>query len=99
MSFRDNNFFFSLLFTSFFPLQKDVKDIYTPVKFEVSYGLRETSAHRSSSKGFPAIKPILQQSAGHSNTIANQVPANVTQRDRAFYVLYCKHSFKFTAIT
>ncbi|XP_041857597.1 integrin alpha-4 isoform X2 [Melanotaenia boesemani] len=52
--------------------RKDVKDIYTPVKFEVSYGLRETSTHRVSTKVFPPLKPILQKSAGHHNTITNQ---------------------------
>nr|XP_040057032.1 LOW QUALITY PROTEIN: integrin alpha-4 [Gasterosteus aculeatus aculeatus] len=52
--------------------RKDVKDLFTPVKFEVSYSHRETSTHRSSSKTLPPLKPILQQSAGHLNTITNQ---------------------------
>ncbi|KAM4561430.1 integrin alpha-4 [Fundulus diaphanus] len=52
--------------------RKDVKDIYTPVQFEVSYGLREKSSHRGSSRTFPPLKPILQQSAGHRHTITNQ---------------------------
>nr|XP_019962620.1 PREDICTED: integrin alpha-4 [Paralichthys olivaceus] len=52
--------------------RKDVRDIFTPVQFEVSYGLRETSSHRASSRTFPPLKPILQQSAGHQNTITNQ---------------------------
>ncbi|KAM9709420.1 integrin alpha-4 [Menidia menidia] len=51
--------------------RKDVKDIYTPVKFEVSYGLREMATGRGS-KGFPPLKPILQQSGGQKNTISNQ---------------------------
>ncbi|XP_041662836.1 integrin alpha-4 isoform X2 [Cheilinus undulatus] len=53
-------------------LRKDVRDIFTPVQFEVSYSHRETSSHRSSSRIFPPLKPILQQSAGHQNTITNQ---------------------------
>ncbi|XP_060909123.1 integrin alpha-4 [Labrus mixtus] len=53
-------------------LRKDVKDIFTPVQFEVSYSHRETSPHRSSSRTFPPLKPILQQSTGHQNTITNQ---------------------------
>lgn len=52
--------------------RKDVRDIFTPVKFEVSYSHRETNTHRASSKTFPPLKPILQQSAGHQNTITNQ---------------------------
>ncbi|XP_059198990.1 integrin alpha-4 [Centropristis striata] len=52
--------------------RKDVRDIFTPVKFEVSYSHRETNTHRGSSKTFPPLKPILQQSAGHQNTITNQ---------------------------
>ncbi|XP_024860366.1 integrin alpha-4 [Kryptolebias marmoratus] len=52
--------------------RKDVKDIYTPIRFEVSYRLRETNSRRSSSKSFPALKPILQRGVGHHNTITNQ---------------------------
>ncbi|XP_036965569.1 integrin alpha-4 [Acanthopagrus latus] len=52
--------------------RKDVRDIFTPVKFEVSYSHRETHTQRGSSKNFPPLKPILQQSAGHQNTITNQ---------------------------
>ncbi|KAM6955389.1 integrin alpha-4 isoform 2-T2 [Lycodopsis pacificus] len=52
--------------------KKDVKDIFTPIKFEVSYSHKETNTHRASSKTFPPLKPILQQSAGHQNTITNQ---------------------------
>ncbi|XP_056280936.1 integrin alpha-4 isoform X2 [Pseudoliparis swirei] len=52
--------------------RKDVKDIFTPVRFEVSYSHKETNAHRASSRTFPPLKPILQQSAGHQNTITNQ---------------------------
>ncbi|TKS67823.1 Integrin alpha-4 CD49 antigen-like family member D [Collichthys lucidus] len=52
--------------------RKDVRDIFTPVQFEVSYSHRETTPHRHASKTFPPLKPILQQSAGHTNTITNQ---------------------------
>ncbi|CAJ1079805.1 integrin alpha-4 [Xyrichtys novacula] len=52
--------------------RKDVRDIFTPVQFKVSYSHREASSHRSSSRTFPPLKPILQQSAGHKNTITNQ---------------------------
>ncbi|KAM9342286.1 integrin alpha-4 [Pholidichthys leucotaenia] len=52
--------------------RKDVRDIFTPVQFEVSYSLRQTNSHRGSAKTFPLLKPILQQAAGHRNTITNQ---------------------------
>lgn len=52
--------------------RKDVRDIFTPVHFEVSYSLGETHKQRGSSKSFPPLKPILQQSAGHRNTVTNQ---------------------------
>lgn len=54
-------------------LQRDVKDIFTPIQFEVSYSLRDTNTHRPTSKAFPPLKPILQQTAGQQNTITNQV--------------------------
>lgn len=53
--------------------QKDVRDIFTPVQFVVSYSLRETNSRRASSTSFPPLKPILQRSAGHRNTITSQV--------------------------
>ncbi|XP_014915115.1 integrin alpha-4 isoform X1 [Poecilia latipinna] len=52
--------------------RKDVKDIYTPVQFEVSYGLSEKRSHKTPSRKLAFIKPILQHSAGHHNTITNQ---------------------------
>uniref|UniRef100_A0A8C2XQY0 Integrin subunit alpha 4 n=1 Tax=Cyclopterus lumpus TaxID=8103 RepID=A0A8C2XQY0_CYCLU len=58
--------------------RKDVKDIFTPVKFEVSYRHKETNTHKASSKTFPPLKPILQQSAGHQNTITKQVPTGAS---------------------
>uniref|UniRef100_A0A7N5ZSA3 Integrin alpha-2 domain-containing protein n=1 Tax=Anabas testudineus TaxID=64144 RepID=A0A7N5ZSA3_ANATE len=48
-------------------------DIFTPVHFEASYGLRETNPRRAAKKIFPPLKPILQQKPGHQNTITNQV--------------------------
>ncbi|XP_034549699.1 integrin alpha-4 [Notolabrus celidotus] len=52
--------------------RKDVKDIFTPIQFEVSYSHTDTSSHRSPTRNFPHLKPLLQQSAGHQNTITNQ---------------------------
>lgn len=69
------------LFVCFVLPQKDVRDIFTPVQFEVSYSLRESN-HRASSKTFPPLKPILQQSAGHQNTITNQVPTGTSDTNQ-----------------
>uniref|UniRef100_A0A7N8YKK1 Integrin alpha 4 n=1 Tax=Mastacembelus armatus TaxID=205130 RepID=A0A7N8YKK1_9TELE len=52
--------------------RKEVKDIFTPVQFNVSYSLRETNAHRTSRKIFPPLKFILQKRTGQQNTITNQ---------------------------
>ncbi|KAF6733772.1 Integrin alpha-4 [Oryzias melastigma] len=52
--------------------RKDVKDIYTPVQFEVSYGLKETKTPKHPSKAFPPLKPILQHSPGQRHTFINQ---------------------------
>ncbi|KAM3842351.1 integrin alpha-4 [Diretmus argenteus] len=53
-------------------LRREVRDIFTPVRFEVSYSLREASIHRTTARTFPPLKPILQQTAGQDNTITNQ---------------------------
>nr|XP_046259995.1 integrin alpha-4 [Scatophagus argus] len=52
--------------------RKDVRDIFTPIVFEVSYSHRDTNTQRASQKTFPPLKPILQHSAGHQNTVTNQ---------------------------
>ncbi|XP_061648070.1 integrin alpha-4 isoform X2 [Phyllopteryx taeniolatus] len=52
--------------------KKDVRDIFTPVRFEVSYSLRETNAHKHASKLFPPLRPVLQRVGGSRNTINNE---------------------------
>ncbi|XP_039673682.1 integrin alpha-4 isoform X2 [Perca fluviatilis] len=72
--------------------RKDVRDIFTPVKFEVSYSHRETNTHKDSSKTFPPLKPILQQSAGHQNTITNQ-----TWFARSCWLVNCSTNMQLSA--
>lgn len=72
--------------------RKDVRDIFTPVRFEVSYSLKETKTHRATSKTFPPLKPILQQSAGHLNTITNQ-----TQFARSCSLVNCSTNMQLSA--
>ncbi|XP_077435361.1 integrin alpha-4 isoform X2 [Vanacampus margaritifer] len=52
--------------------KKDVRDIFTPVRFQVSYSLRETDAPKHGSKRFAALRPVLQRAAGSRNTVSNQ---------------------------
>ncbi|XP_038863192.1 integrin alpha-4-like [Salvelinus namaycush] len=52
-------------------MRKDVRDIFTPIHFEVSYALREHTVHNGGST-FPVLKPILQQRGGHGNLVANK---------------------------
>ncbi|KAM3608330.1 uncharacterized protein V6R79_023077 [Siganus canaliculatus] len=72
--------------------RKDVRDIFTPVRFEVSYSHKETSGHRTSSKSFPPLKPILQQRPGHHNTVANQ-----TRFARSCSLVNCSTNMQLSA--
>ncbi|XP_061917409.1 integrin alpha-4 [Entelurus aequoreus] len=52
--------------------RKDVRDIFTPLRFEVSYSLGETNTNKPTSKLFPPLKPILRRGAWPHNTVTNQ---------------------------
>lgn len=53
-------------------MRKDVRDIFTPIHFEVQYELGEHSVVRGGSRSFTPLRPILQQREGHSNLVSNQ---------------------------
>ncbi|XP_064167388.1 integrin alpha-4-like isoform X1 [Anguilla rostrata] len=53
-------------------MRKDVRDIFTPIYFEVRYELGDHNVIRSASKSFPALKPVLQQREGLTNTVLNK---------------------------
>ncbi|KAL3969691.1 TSPY-like 2 [Sarotherodon galilaeus] len=72
--------------------RKDVRDIFTPVQFVVSYSLRETNSRRASSTSFPPLKPILQRSAGHRNTITSQ-----TRFARSCSLVNCSTNMQLSA--
>uniref|UniRef100_A0A672Z4Z3 Uncharacterized protein n=1 Tax=Sphaeramia orbicularis TaxID=375764 RepID=A0A672Z4Z3_9TELE len=77
--------------TSHLALQrKDVRDIFTPIRFEVSYGLRETHAHRSPSRSLPPLKPILQQKLIINETIE-------TRFARSCFLLNCSTDMQLSA--
>ncbi|XP_051937957.1 integrin alpha-4 isoform X2 [Hippocampus zosterae] len=52
--------------------KKDVRDVFTPVRFKVSYGLRKTTAPKHAGKAFAPLRPVLQRAAGSGNTVSNQ---------------------------
>ncbi|XP_067083664.1 integrin alpha-4 [Osmerus mordax] len=53
-------------------LRRDVRDVFTPIQFQVTFALRDNVVQRGSSKTFPPLKPILQQRGQNSNHITNQ---------------------------
>ncbi|XP_066515112.1 integrin alpha-4 [Hoplias malabaricus] len=53
-------------------MRKDVRDIFTPIHFEVQYELGEHSVVSRSTRSFASLKPILQQREGYTNLISNQ---------------------------
>ncbi|XP_071370231.1 integrin alpha-4-like, partial [Centroberyx affinis] len=73
-------------------LRREVRDIFTPVQFEVSYALREPKVHRTASRTFPPLKPILQQTGEHHNTITNQ-----TQFARSCSLVDCSTDLQLSA--
>ncbi|KAM6946036.1 integrin alpha-4 [Aplochiton taeniatus] len=53
-------------------MRRDVRDIFSPLHFEVSYGLKDLTTPRGNTSTFPPLRPILQQSAGQRNHISNK---------------------------
>lgn len=54
-------------------VQKDVRDIFTPIHFKVKYELGEHHVQQRDSGGLPSLKPILQQKDEHGNIVKNKV--------------------------
>ncbi|XP_061091253.1 integrin alpha-4-like isoform X2 [Conger conger] len=52
-------------------MRRDVRDIFTPILFEMKYELGEHSVPKDVSGSFPPLKPV-QQRKGNSNQVANQ---------------------------
>ncbi|KAL2081293.1 hypothetical protein ACEWY4_023146 [Coilia grayii] len=53
-------------------LRKDIRDIFTAIHFEVRYELGEHSTTRAASRGFPPLKPMLQQRGEHNNLVTEK---------------------------
>uniref|UniRef100_A0A8C1ICF2 Integrin alpha 4 n=1 Tax=Cyprinus carpio TaxID=7962 RepID=A0A8C1ICF2_CYPCA len=50
-------------------MKKDIRDIFTPIHFEVKYELGEHRVLQGDSGGLPSLKPILQQKDEDGNTV------------------------------
>lgn len=74
-------------------MRRDVRDIFSPVLFEVTYGLKEHSAPRASTRTFPALRPILQQSADQHNHITNK-----TEFSRHCFQANCSTNLQLSAL-
>uniref|UniRef100_A0A8C1SH73 Integrin alpha 4 n=1 Tax=Cyprinus carpio TaxID=7962 RepID=A0A8C1SH73_CYPCA len=53
-------------------MKKDIRDIFTPIHFEVKYELGEHRVLQRDSGGFPSLKPILQQKDEQANVVKNK---------------------------
>ncbi|XP_027018377.1 integrin alpha-4 [Tachysurus fulvidraco] len=53
-------------------MRKDVRDIFTPLYFDVQYELGEHNVQGRASNRLPPLKAILQQRDGHTNRVTNQ---------------------------
>ncbi|KAL0184816.1 hypothetical protein M9458_020512, partial [Cirrhinus mrigala] len=51
---------------------KDIRDIFTPIHFEVKYELGEHSVLQRDSGDLPSLKPILQQKDEQANVVKNE---------------------------
>uniref|UniRef100_A0A8C9W653 Integrin subunit alpha 4 n=1 Tax=Scleropages formosus TaxID=113540 RepID=A0A8C9W653_SCLFO len=54
-------------------MKRDVRDIFTPIHFELTYELGKHNVIKTSVKSLPSLKPILQQTGDHSNLVTNKV--------------------------
>ncbi|KAG2459270.1 integrin alpha-4 [Polypterus senegalus] len=53
-------------------MRKEVRDIFSPIHFEVSYQLGEHIVKSQNAKHFPPLMPILQQREGQDHRLMNQ---------------------------
>ncbi|KAF4086623.1 hypothetical protein AMELA_G00085660 [Ameiurus melas] len=53
-------------------MRRDVRDIFTPLYFDVQYELGEHSVQSRASSSLPPLKAVLQQRDGQTNRVTNQ---------------------------
>lgn len=55
------------------PFQRDIRDIFTPIHFELQYELGKHNVVRGNSESFPSLRPMLQRGGKYSNLLTNKV--------------------------
>uniref|UniRef100_A0A4W5P7Z8 Uncharacterized protein n=1 Tax=Hucho hucho TaxID=62062 RepID=A0A4W5P7Z8_9TELE len=53
-------------------LRRDVRDIFTPIHFELQYEVGEHNVVRGNSKSFPPLIPMLQRGGEYRNLLTNK---------------------------
>ncbi|KAJ8004344.1 hypothetical protein DPEC_G00158200 [Dallia pectoralis] len=53
-------------------LRRDLRDIFTPIHFELQYELGEHTVSSDNSRSFPLLRPVLQRAEKHSNMLSNK---------------------------
>ncbi|CAB1328077.1 unnamed protein product, partial [Coregonus sp. 'balchen'] len=53
-------------------LRRDVRDIFTPIHFELRYELGEHNVVRGNSRSFPPLRPVLKRGGEYSNLLTNK---------------------------
>ncbi|KAL4656686.1 integrin alpha-4 isoform X2 [Arapaima gigas] len=53
-------------------VRRDVRDIFTPIRFELTYELGKHNVIRPSLKSLHPLKPVLQQKGDHKNLVTNK---------------------------
>uniref|UniRef100_A0A8C4S7I4 Integrin subunit alpha 4 n=1 Tax=Erpetoichthys calabaricus TaxID=27687 RepID=A0A8C4S7I4_ERPCA len=54
-------------------MRKEVRDIFSPIHFEVTYQLGEHIVKSQNARHFPPLMPILQQQEGQDHRLMNQI--------------------------
>lgn len=56
-----------------FPLQKDVKDVFAGITFEVAYSLGKHVLSGQKERDLPALTPVLRWMKGQKIAVRNEV--------------------------
>uniref|UniRef100_A0A4W5NZ27 Integrin subunit alpha 4 n=1 Tax=Hucho hucho TaxID=62062 RepID=A0A4W5NZ27_9TELE len=73
-------------------MRKDVRDIFTPIHFEVTYALRQHTVRNWGSRIFPTLKPILQQRGTEFARYCSLANCSTNLQVSAYLVLPQKHN-------
>nr|XP_046175495.1 integrin alpha-4-like isoform X5 [Oncorhynchus gorbuscha] len=74
-------------------LRRDIRDIFTPIHFELQYELGEHNVVRGNSKSFPPLRPMLQRGEEYSNLLTNKeekyVSCKIAEEEKTSVGLDC----------